>query len=88
MWWLGITSALAWTLLGPEGQPTERELPASALFSPVTPAWNAQAISVEPEALAAVAADTLRYIRERRAADPLAVQPGMVTDFALPGPLQ
>ena len=83
MWWLGIASALAWDLLGPEGQPTERTLPASALFAPVTPDWGGQAISVDPEALAAVARDALRYIRARRLADPLAVQPGMLAELGV-----
>ncbi|MFT4975091.1 MAG: hypothetical protein ACI8S6_000978 [Myxococcota bacterium] len=83
MWLWGLASALAWPLLGPDGEPTGREVSAEALFIEGGAPWKPAQIEADPAALAAVARDTLRYLRERAAADPLAVQPGVLSELGV-----
>jgi len=81
--WALASAAAAWPLLGPEGAPTGREVEPAAMFAEASPDWSARQIEADPEALAAVARETLRYLRTQQAADPLAVQPGMLAELGL-----
>ncbi|MEZ4318716.1 MAG: hypothetical protein R3F61_14475, partial [Myxococcota bacterium] len=51
---------LGWTVRGPEGTATGRELDATDLFAPDTPAVG---LDTDVAALARVAADTARFLR-------------------------
>lgn len=80
-WWVwGLASALAWPLLGPDGAPTGRDVQPAELFVPGPVDWSGHAVEADPAALGAVARDTLRYLREQGAEDPLAVQAGLLAE--------
>lgn len=55
--------AAAWELRGPDGVPTGAELRAAERFVLADPTWAAPRVSTDPDALAAAAADALRYLR-------------------------
>jgi hypothetical protein len=83
MWALLLTAAAAWPLLGPEGAPLETEVAASDRFAEAAPDWAGLTVQTDPQALAAVAASTLEYLRSQREADPLAVQPGLLSELGV-----
>ena len=76
-----LNPAHAWELRGPEGAPTTVQVDASARFSPAPPAWDAARVSTDPEALAAAAAEALRYLRAHPE-DP-ATGPGLFTELGV-----
>ena len=81
-WWLLVSSALGWTLLGQQGAPTAEERDAAALFAPAE-GWAPARVETDPAALGAVAAEALRYLRTRGEADPLAVHPGILGELGV-----
>ncbi len=55
--------ALAWELRGPGGAPAGGRVDAASVFTAQEPSWNGAAVSTDPAAVRAAAADALRYLR-------------------------
>lgn len=78
---LAPAPAAAWELRGPDAAPLGREIAAAERFAPTTPTWASPTVVTDPAALAATAADALRYLRAHP--DDPATAPGLFAELGV-----